>query len=153
MYIKNLRRYLISLLLVACVTSSAIAEGSKDYAAKGKRAWAAFECSSLASVAGDEKQQASLFTLGFKEGKVFLKALQAGKIKKEDLNSEVPTIMLLLLEGPSHDFILGRVFENAQEHALKDIYGTDGRPQSEEERKILARNELSRRNCDLIVGK
>jgi len=138
----------IALMLFA---SSAVAESSKDYAIRGKRAWAAFECASLASVAGDQEKQEKLFTVGLNEGRVFIEALKGGKIKEEDLKSNVPIGMLLLLQGPSPDFMLGRVYENAQENALKKVFRSDGPPQSDDERKSLAELELSRRNCDLIT--
>jgi len=145
---------LIVTLLLTCSALNLGAETSKEYALRGQRAWSAFECSSLASVAGKKELQAKLFTYGFEEGKAFLDALKKDKIKKEDLDSGVPMIMLLLLQGPSDDFILGRVFENAQEHALKEVYKTEpGRIQSDEERTLLARNELDRRNCALIASK
>ena len=117
---------------------------------QGKRAWVAFEGCSLASIVGDQKKSKRFFEIGYTQGKEFVEAYKAGKIKKEDLSSEVPVIVLLLLEGPSNDFILGRFFENAQREALKDIYQ---KAETDEGRKLRAEDALFRGNYDLLLDK
>lgn len=91
--------------------STSLAQTSKDYAVMGKKAYAAFECAALASFARDEDEQHRLFQLGYDEGKTFLEALRNGKIEAEDVNSTVPVGITLALEGPTADFILGRVWK------------------------------------------
>jgi hypothetical protein len=66
-----------------------------------RAAWSAFECSSLASKSNDAKEQERLFLFGYDQGKQFIAAVQAGKVKQEHLSAEAPLIMLLLLQGPT----------------------------------------------------
>lgn len=145
---KTLPLFIVFLFVISSIASAE--ERSKKNAIRGKRAWIAFEGSSLATTAGETKKAERFFQIGYSEGKRFLEELKAGKIKKEDLDSEVPTIMLLLVQGPSDDFILGRIFENAQDHVLKDIYK---KAETEESRRILARDALFRGNYDLVLEK
>ena len=91
----------------------------------GRVSWSAFECSSLASVMNEGKEQERLFALGYQQGKAFIDALQKNRIELKDRNEQVPSGFLLLLQGPTPDFVLGRVFESAQENALKDVFTPD----------------------------
>ena len=127
--------------------SSAVSDVSKASAAKAMRAWQAFECSVLAEVADDRKKQEAFFLQGLKEGKAFLEALEAKKITVEDLNSQAPIAVILLSRGPSHDFILGRIYSSAEREVLKDILSLE----TKEEQANEARKQLSLRNSDLIL--
>lgn len=114
------------------------------------KSWAAFECSSLASVAGNAKEQERLFLIGYEHGKQFIAALSTKKINQSDLSSSVPSGFLMLAQGPNADFILGRVFEGAQENALKDVFVKDGKMNPKELQKMIAENNFHRRNCQLL---
>jgi len=132
--------------------STSLAQTSKDYAVMGKKAYAAFECAALASFARDEDEQHRLFQLGYDEGKTFLEALRNGKIEAEDVNSTVPVGITLALEGPTADFILGRVWEGAVKNVLDKInrdFSDDHYPSSDEQAGA-AKNHFSRENCGLI---
>lgn len=122
---------------------------SKEYAVMGRQAWSAFECASLASVTGDVEEQERLFLFGYEQGKKFLAAVEAEKIQEEDYSSEVPIGVSFLLGGPSADFMLGRIFEGAQENALEDIYTTDLND-TDEIREIRAENKFRGGNCQLV---
>jgi hypothetical protein len=126
------------------------AQGSKEYAQLAKASWSAFECSSLASKAGNAGEQERLFLYGFKQGKKFISAVQSKKVNQKDLSSEAPLVMLLLLEGPSPDFMLGRIYESAQDSALKDVFNTEDYFNSDEEQKTIAKNRFLKLNCQLI---
>lgn len=126
------------------------AESSEEYAVIAKSVWSAFECTALADKSKNIKEQERLFEYGYKHGLIFLKALQAGKIKREDLSKEAPIMMLLLLQGPTPDFMLGRVFDGALESALKNIYKTGDKFNSDEEQERIAKNEFWKRNCKLL---
>lgn len=134
----------------AFLPATAIAESSKEYAIMANATWSAFECSSLASENNKPKEQERLFWFGYKQGNKFITAMKAGKIKKKDLDAEVPTIMLLLLEGPTPDFMLGRMFESAQNLALKDVYKDGKHSVSKEARAMAAENKFTASNCHLI---
>jgi hypothetical protein len=69
-----------------------MAQTSKEYAVMGEKAYKAFRCSALASLAGDKfagnkDEQHRLFQLGYEEGKTFIEALRNGKIEGEDVRS------------------------------------------------------------------
>jgi len=102
------------------------AQSSKDYAVMARAAWSAYECSSLAGAFEDFQEQQRLFSFGYDQGKRFLAALEAKKVKGDDLNSEAPLVLLLLLAGPSADFMLGRIYSAAARSALDDVYETRG---------------------------
>ena len=130
--------------------SMSVAEISKDYAIMARATWSAFECSSLASKSGDPIEQERLFLFGYDQGKKFIAAVQSKQVKEQDLSGEVPLMMLLLLQGPSADFMLGRVFEAAQESVLKDVYKTGEVFHDDEAQKSNAGNKFWKLNCQLI---
>jgi hypothetical protein len=144
------KEIIITTVLLLMFANFAAAQNSKEYAAMGAEAWSAFECSSLASHIKDSKEAERLFLFGYEQGKKFIRALKANKIEKNDVSNGVPIGVLLLLQGPSEDFMLGRIYENAQENALKEVLRTDGNFNSEENQKIIAEREFQKRNCQLI---
>jgi len=76
----------------------------------GREILSAFNCSAWASKTNDSKETERLFLFGYKQGQKFLGALKAEKIKQEDISQEVPIGVTMLLQGPSEEFILGRIF-------------------------------------------
>ncbi|MBW2467319.1 MAG: hypothetical protein JRF02_08465 [Deltaproteobacteria bacterium] len=126
-----------------------MAESSEKYAAMAQSTWSAFECSVLAEKIKNVEEQERLFRFGYEKGLNYITALQSGKIAKEDLSNEVPPIMLLL-QGPTPDFMLGRIFENAVESALENIPQRGEHPGSDELQKIIAGIEYRKRKCQLI---
>lgn len=136
--------------LMLSVARTAIAENSKEYAQKARALWSAFECSSLASKAGRPAEQERLFLYGYKQGMTFISALQAQKIKQKDLVSESPWIMLLLLEGPNPDFMLGRIYASAQNSALKKVFNSGDHFNSNEEQRVIAGQEFLRLGCEMV---
>lgn len=149
-----MRRTAVLALLVAALArqlaTPTMAEDSRTYAVMARATWSAFECSSLASKAKDPKEQERLFLFGYDQGQKFIAALRAGKIKREHLSTEAPMILLLLLEGPTPDFMLGRIFEAAQESALEDVYKSNESFNSDEVQSTLAKTKFWKLNCQLI---
>lgn len=141
---------LVLALLVAGSHSAMAEETSKSYAQMAKAAWSAFECAPLADKYGKPEESDRLFQYGYSQGKKFISALQDGKIIKSDLEAEAPFILLLLLQGPTPDFMLGRIYENAQNSALKDLVTINGRMVSSEDQKLLAASRYNSQNCQLI---
>ncbi len=74
----------------------------------------------------------------------------AKDVIQDDLSSNIPTGVKLLLQGPSEDFILGRIFEGAIGNALDKIFTTDGEYNPKRIREQLAKTEFRHRNCALI---
>lgn len=101
-----------------------LSQSSSEYAVMGDKTWNAFGCSALASIIGNTDESERLFKFGYEQGSIFLKALKANKISKEDISSKVPVGVMWLIEGPTNDFILGRILENAQEDALEEVFKT-----------------------------
>ncbi len=126
-----------------------LASESTDFAKMGRATWAAFECSSLASVLDRPKDQERLFRFGYAQGKKFLHALQGGRITVEDLQSIAPSGLLMVAQGPTADFILGRVFESVQENALKDVITTESVLHKELQQAIASR-KFTAGNCEVI---
>lgn len=143
---------MLSWALRACllVAPAANAQTSKDFAALARASWSSFECASLASKSGETKEQERLFMLGYRQGQQFIAALKAEKIKREDLNREAPLVMLMLLEGPSADFMLGRVFAATQDAVMKDIYRVGEVARSQQEQMQAAKAKFGKLNCALI---
>lgn len=136
-------KILIFMLYVISTAANAIT--SKEYAILGKATWSSFECSSLASEMKNVKEQTRLFEAGYTNGLTFIGALKTGKINNNDLSNEVPIVVISLLQGPTPDFILGRIYENAQDAALKGIDGND-----KKFNEILVENKFDKLNCRLI---
>jgi hypothetical protein len=67
----------------------------------GNKLWAAFECAALADVTGNAKEGQRLFDIGYNQGRLFVEAVQAGKVAEQDINGKVPLAVLLLLRRPS----------------------------------------------------
>lgn len=130
--------------------ASASAQSSKEYAVMGRTTWAAFECSVLASKMRDQPEQERLFNTGYRAGLAFIAAAQAKKVERADLSSEVPLGLLLLLQGPTPDFMLGRVFEAAQDEALKGIQKSADQVNPDDVQRTLAQSKFGKQNCRLI---
>ena len=87
-------------LAVALLPTESRGETSQEYAAMGRNLWSAFECAVLAGVANDGEEHQRLFSVGIEKGRIFLTALQAGKITREDFKNAVPLVVVGLLDGP-----------------------------------------------------
>ena len=147
---RRICRLAIAIAIGVFWSNAATAQSSKDYAMMGKMAWDAFGCSSLASVAEDAKEQSRLLTFGYEQGKKFLHALAANKIDQSDRSKIVPWGFLAVAQGPTTDFILGRAFEFAQNDALENIFGADGKLHTKERQKDIAKDRQQKRNCAII---
>lgn len=144
---------MIRIFVVAVIAISysmhALAEAASErtmIAEKSVLSWRAFECSVLAEKKGDIAEQERLFRLGYDEGMIFLRALDAGKLNRETLRAHAAWRFTFRLGGPSHDFRLGRIFEAAADEVYGQVFtGTD-----EELQRLEASNEFTRRNCSLL---
>lgn len=142
-------RHTLVVAVLFAASPAVIAAESADLAKMGRAAWAAFECSSLASVLERPKDQERLFRFGYEQGKEFLHAMQGGRITAKDLNSIAPSGLLMVAQGPTADFILGRVFESAQDNALKDVITTETVLHKDLKQAIASR-KYSSGNCEII---
>lgn len=141
-------RSAIAIAVLLFAAPGAGAQESAEYARAGREAWSGFQCSIFASYAkeGDE-EQARLFQYGYERGQFFLEAANEGKIEGADINSNVPIGITMRMQGPSLEFILGRIFEAAADDAADKVYENDAR---DDFLVMQARNLYTERNCGLI---
>lgn len=140
----------LSVVVLGGLSGGVYGQSSKDYAMMAKAAWTAFECSALASVTGDAKEQERLFKFGYERGTRFIKAFASGKVEQQHIYDTVPSGFSMLLQGPNADFILGMVYSDAQRNALEKVFADDGKLHSKELQKIIADNRYHQRSCALI---
>jgi hypothetical protein len=143
-----------ALVLAASWSVAAAAQNARD----GRVMWSAFQCATFAEMSGDTKEHERLFGIGLKAGRQFVEAVQNGQISPEAVRSEVPIGVTMYLGGPSVDFIIGRIFENAMGDAYDDIVKRkNGLPlptsdwiMDKEARKPDANNKYAKSNCALL---
>lgn len=147
MHTKKMTAALWPLLTLLITGNTALASDSSAFAAMGKTTWKSFGCSALAGKSGNHQEQARLFLHGYTLGHQFIHAAQAGKITKGDFSKKVPQKMLQVLEGPSPDFMLGRVFDKAVDAALRNVLHTGGSSNSDEQQRSIAKNNFQKLDC------
>ncbi len=149
----KLIQLMVAIIMTFLSAKSGMAESSKELALMGRETWSAFICSALAENSNDFKEQERLFTFGYKQGLKFIDALKSEKIKKEDISNEVPMGVLMRLEGPTPDFMLGRVNEAALESVVENVFNAGETFKLDKAREATAKKEFRKRNCQLIGKK
>jgi hypothetical protein len=113
----------------------------------GKKVIAAFECAALAQLAGDADEQKRLFTLGYEQAKTFIEALRSGKIEKQNVD-QVP--IGVLIDGPTADFVLGRLWEFDTDYYQRNAYISEANPKADVASAMrYAKGEFADKNCSL----
>jgi hypothetical protein len=99
--------------LVATVLTIGPARSEEAKARLGRVMWAAFECTTFASMADKQEDAKRLFDIGLKAGRDFIEALNRGNISQEEFSTMVPMGVTMLIRegGPSTDFVVGRVYQ------------------------------------------
>jgi hypothetical protein len=87
-------------------------------AQSGRAAWDAFQCAGFAAAMHDKEAFDGVFAHGFSSAHLFVNALQKERIKRVHFEREIPSPMRASLEGPSADFVAGRVYQTALESAV-----------------------------------
>lgn len=147
---KTLSAPTILMAFAVCATTpSALAQSSADYARMSRASWSAFECAAFADVLGKTQDHERLFKYGYEQGKAFLEAARAGRVDEKDLSSISPSGFLMLANGPTADFALGRVFEGALENGLKDVI-TSETVLEDELKKSIASRKFGDANCEIL---
>ncbi len=141
---------------LAFAAPAARSQSSADYAKQGLIGWSLFECTILARDLGKPEQYVTRsFGQAIASTRSFLKALRESKILNEDINRTVPVGLVLVLGGPTDDFIAGRIFEAVANATYKDTYCKNGSlvdcTTDKKSQAIIARNAFSVRNCELLL--
>ena len=110
----------VMLVVFSCVAQSRAAS-SEESADLGLKASAAFQCAALASAYGNSADQERLFNLGYSTGRALIEEAQTGSISTDDFKKDVPAEFFTPFEGPSPDFMLGRIWQITVSDTLKDI--------------------------------
>lgn len=72
-------------------------------------------------MSGNNENSERLFKIAYDSGKQFLSALEAGKISYKFAQSNIPIGVGMMLGGPTHDFMIGRIFESATDGAFDRV--------------------------------
>ncbi|MDC1165928.1 hypothetical protein OAT39_03325 [Candidatus Thioglobus sp.] len=142
--IKKKMLLVISFLFSTISTATVV-----DYPHMGKQALSAFECSHLAALSQDslinnKKEVARLFLYGYKTGKEFLKAIESDKNKSDKFRHTPMIFIMIIQEGQSSDFMLGRLYEWSQSEVIKK------NPNSYKDEGYGASLMFQNKNCSLI---
>jgi len=140
----------VSAVLALSLAGPVRADDPQRYGLMAQSAWSAFQCAVLAEKSNNMAEQKRLFEFGYAQGLQFVAALEAGTTRREELAGAAPASMLLLLEGPTADFALGRIFEAALRSALEDVFASAASYESAELQESIAAQEFRKRNCHLI---
>lgn len=145
-------KLVIAAVMGLMVTSPGMAEPSqsKPYEMMVQSVWSAFQCSVLAEKSRNPSEQKRLFGFGYDQGLKFIGALESGDAGAKDIPGDAPFSMLLLLQGPTPDFMLGRIFEVALRSTLENVYKTDDYYTADANQESIAAAEFWKRNCKLI---
>ena len=137
---------LVAATLAACITDLNAAD---EKALLGRIMWSAFQCSAYAELAENKNEQERLYLVGLNAGRTFLEAMKAGQISEQAAKAEVPINVLQRLEGPSNEFVIGKIHAAATGHAHDEI-AKKKRGIWAPTKKQDARFVYTYRNCVLI---
>lgn len=105
--------WLVALFLFFAIRAPAAADAAanEDIHGWARLSWNALQCSVIGEIAKNEGEQERLFSLGYESGLKFLKAYRSSDQAYEQFGKYAPAGFLVLMRGPSDDFIMGRIFE------------------------------------------
>jgi hypothetical protein len=150
----------LSAVFLVLATQTLLAEGSS---ADNKPnlalvMWSAFSCATYAEISGNKPEQERLFEVGYNAGRTFVDGFKNKTITETEAK-DAPLGVLMLLSGPTTDFIIGRIFESATEDAYDKVVkeNSAGLPildpskWADSDLKInSAKNKYQSSNCALI---
>jgi TPR repeat protein len=114
---------------------------------QGKAFYDAFVCATLAEKAGNDDEAERFLRWGLKNGREFLTSIERNRNwDSVGEREKVPSAVILTTKGPSHDFVLGRMFEFAASEAIRTLPKREGGyGEWEEKEREAAKLLLSRR--------
>lgn len=123
--------------------------------------WSAFSCAAYAEMSGNKQEQERLFKVGYDAGRAFVDGVKNKTISEAE-TKDAPIGVLMLMGGPTTDFIIGRIFEGATADAYDKVVKEDraGFPiidpskWADDKLKVIrAKNKYQSSNCTLIRAK
>lgn len=148
---------LFIICLLSCLSNFALAGAGK--ATSGRIMWSAFVCTMYAEMSKNHEQQQRLFDLGVDRGREFLRAVRAGEIADSEISNKVPLAVAMSLNGPTIDFIIGRIFEQATGYAFDSVVKMDSNGLTlevsswvtdEKTQKLIAEDKYITQNCEFV---
>ena len=148
-----MRALTTAFVLFAILSSERAAAQGAEKAQMAHVMWSAFTCAIYAEISDQKEEQKRLKEVGIRAGRKFLAALLDKEIGESEYSKHVPVVVTLLLGGPSVDFMLGRIFENATKKAwdksMEKVGTYDDLGKTIQ--KAKARNLFHASNCAIIV--
>jgi len=123
--------------------------------------WSAFSCAAYAEMSGNKQEQERLFKVGYDAGRTFVDGVKNKTISETEVK-DAPIGVLMHMNGPTTDFIIGRIFEVATADAYNKVVKEDsaGLPiidpfkWADDKLKVIrAENKYHSSNCTLIRAK
>jgi hypothetical protein len=99
--------------------------GSRSLARLSLVMMANWNCGTWAEMSNDTQAQADHWQRGYEAGRGFVDGAKAGRISREDVNAIVPMNVLLTLQGPSTEFVLGRLHHMIASDAHDEVSARD----------------------------
>lgn len=106
---------------ILVIALTAVAQAAEPYQRQSQQTWSALQCAAIAEIAEIPEERDRLFLSGIEAGQKFLDAFMGMSVGERELPPGFPLEFLAVLRGPNADFILGRIWEVAQESAKKEI--------------------------------
>lgn len=101
---------ILAVAALSVASPSALAE--VDYGLLARKSLAAFACAEIAAFAKSQKEVERLFAVGLGAAREYVAEARAGKLNDHN-NRQAPVGVLWSLEGPTVDFVVGRIYEVA----------------------------------------
>ena len=119
-----------------------------------------WDCATWAGMANDTEGRAEHhFLRGLESGRRFVEAARSGAISEDDWDSTVPVYVALSMQGPTSEFVLGRLFEVISGNAFDEVTKRDayGRPLPPEDyindravQAVVASRLMRQANCSVL---
>jgi hypothetical protein len=140
-----MRLFVLTLGLVALSVPAFAQSGVKESTMnKGYKAWSAFECTELATIAEDANEKNRLYNVGYNYGASFLSEIKNANIVPAYMTDPIG-YKLLTVTVPSVDFALGRIYEGAASLVNRDL-----QEQGIDSLKSKAAAKFKQKKCDEI---
>ncbi|MDP1668150.1 hypothetical protein [Phaeovulum sp.] len=144
----------LTLVGAICAVGSMSFADTFDWGARGRKAFAAWQCTSLAIISETNTEEAErLFPLGYALMAELLHGIQGGDVSESEINRLPIGITMNIGGGPSVDFIAGVVWANnfsaLYDELMPDIEGAPF-DDKKELQKYKAETRFRNENCELI---